>query len=406
MEKYLKLAIILWSLPVFLSAQYATALIYGEITLKNGETYTGQMRWEGDQSLWHDVFRADKNDRPALNLLSEKELGQINDRSDSFQFGFMELWEDKRPETNFLFQCSFGDIESLKNIGENKVSLRLRNGKSIALKKGKGGDLDKDVFIYDNASGRLTLDFDRIKSIDFRPAPKNLKSPLGYPIHGKVLTSSGVLEGFITWDLEERLGKDLISGRQKGTKIDIEFADIHEIKAQGDGSLLSLKSGRTLFLNDHDDVDKGNHGIVISGPDSYQVKVSWQNFISLTLSKPSFKINSYEHFKSPKLLRGSIRTKDGKQFKGQIVFDLDEIYNIEFLNGENNGLEYIIPFWKVGKIEPQNDRFSMVYLTDGKQLLLGNHNDVTENNHGLIVRGKNGKDDYIDWRHIKTIDFD
>ena len=406
MGKYLKLAIVLLSAPNFLSAQYAEALIYGEITLNNGERYTGQIRWEDDQSLWGDIFRADKNERPALNLLSEKELREIDNRSDNFQFAFMALWEDKRPESNFLFQCSFGDIESLKTTGKNKVSLRLRNGKNIVLKKDKGGDLDNDVYIYDNASGRLTLDFDNIKSIHFKSTPKNLKSPLGFPIYGKVLTSSGVFEGYITWDLEERLDKDLISGRQKGTKIDIEFGDIHQIKAQGNGSLLYLKSGKTLFLNDHDDVDKGNHGVVIRDPDFYRLKVNWENFISLTLSDPPFKTDSYENFRIPKLLKGSIQTKDGKLYKGQIVFDLDEIYDIEFLNGKNNGLEHIIPFWKVDRIEPQNDKFSMIYLKDGEQLLLGDHDDVTGNNHGLIIRVKNGKDRYINWDHIKTIDFE
>ncbi len=120
MGKYLKLAIVLLSAPNFLLAQYAEALIYGEITLNNGELYTGQIRWEDDQSLWGDIFRADKNERPAHNLLSEKELREIDNRSDNFQFGFMALWEDKRPETNFLFQCSFGDIESLKTTGKNK----------------------------------------------------------------------------------------------------------------------------------------------------------------------------------------------------------------------------------------------------------------------------------------------
>lgn len=406
MGQYIKLIIILLSLPEFLVAQDSEAFIYGEVTLKNGQNYTGQIRWEGHQSLWGDIFRADKNERPALNLLSEKELGQINDRSDNFQFGFMELWEDKRPETTFLFQCSFGDIESLEVMGKNKVSLKLRNGKDIILKKGKGGDLDKGLFIYDNASGRLTLDFEAIKSIHFKPAPKNLKSPIGKPMYGKVLTSSGVYEGYITWDMEERLGKDLISGRQKGTKIDIEFADISEIRAQGTGSLVSLTSGKALFLNEHDDVDKGNHGIVISNAHGYKVKVNWQNFIALNLSKPYFKASSYKDFRSPELLRGSIETKDGKLFKGQIIFDLDEIYNVEFLNGGNNGLEYTIPFWNVKKIEPQNDKFSMVYLRDGKQLLLGDHSDVTGNNHGLIVRVKDGKDLYIDWRRIKNVDFE
>jgi len=406
MVKFRKLVVILLFLPQVLLSQNSESLIYGKITLNNGETYTGQMRWEGDQSMWTDIFRADKKERPAMNLLSEKELRQIDERSENFQFGFMALWEDKRPKTNFSFQCSFGDIESLTTVAKNKVSLKLRNGKKILLTRDKGGDLEEDIYIYDKNSGRLTLDFDNIKSIEFKPTPNPLKSPIGYPVYGKVLTSSGIFEGYIIWDLEERLESDLISGRRNGTKIDIAFGDIKEIRAQADGSYLKLLSGKDLFLNDHDDVNSGNHGIVIFGRGQNRVKVNWQNFISLELTKPQFALTPFSDFKVPKSLSGSLGTQDGKRFKGQIIYDLDEIFDIEFLNGTNNGLEYTIPFWQVQRIEPQNDKFALVHLIDGKQLLLGDHNDVTGNNHGVIIRVKNGEDRYVEWDTIKFIDFD
>lgn len=387
-------------------AQPFQRLIYGEITLKNGSSYQGQIRWDNEEAMWENIFDAVKYEHPMQNLLPKDKPREGRSQPTDFRFDFMELWADKSPVNDFPFRCSFGDIASLTAEKDNIVLLTLKNGHSIKLKN-KSGDLKNDILIYDTTTGRLKLDFDDIRSIIFSSVPSDLKRSAGDPIYGKMLTTMGVFEGYITWDLEECLGKDLISGKHKGSKIDILFEDIQTLKAEKDGSLITLKSGRTLFLNDHDDVDSGNHGIAISSLTFGTLVVEWEKFISATFSVPPASLHSsYNNFSPPQLLKGIVQTTNNNEYVGQIVYDLDEVYNIEFLNGENNGFKYYIPFNGIARIEPQNDKFSIVYLKDGQQFLLGVHADVTAANHGLIVKPKDGKAKYIEWKDIKGIQFE
>lgn len=408
LTKYFQFSFVLLFLllTVAAHAQPAQGLIYGKITLKNGATYQGQIRWDNEDALWDDVFSARKYERPSQNLLTKEEARRATGRSDDFKFGFMKLWEDKSPEINFSFRCQFGDLVSLTAGKKDVVRLGLKNGDVIKLKKGGGGNLNDNIRIYDRMLGRLDLNFEEIQSIVFASAPTNYSSPAGHPIYGQALTSMGVYEGYITWDLEECLGKDLISGKDQGVKVDINFEDIAELKAQKDGSLITLKSGRTIFLNDHDDVDRGNHGLMIRNLAFGKLIIKWEDFISISFLEPPVAPRAYRDFKLPQLLKGSVYTKDGRRLQGQIVYDLDEIYSIEFLNGRKGKFEYYIPFEKVVKIKPQNDKFSTVHLKDGQQFLLGNHADVTGQNHGIVIKLPNGQAQYLEWDSVKSIDFE
>ena len=60
----------------FLQAQISQSLIYGEITLKDGTQYRGQIRWDNEEALWDDVFDAYKSERPTENLLTRAEARQ------------------------------------------------------------------------------------------------------------------------------------------------------------------------------------------------------------------------------------------------------------------------------------------------------------------------------------------
>ena len=122
--------------------------------------------------------------------------------------------------------------------------------------------------------------------------------------------------------------------------------------------------------------------------------------------KPQLPPPAYDYFKAPQLLAGTVYLNNGSELTGQVIYDLDEIYDVEFLNGENSEYKYSIPFSYVKKIEPQNDKFAAVYLNDESQLLLGNNSDVTIRNHGLIVRPLVGRAEYLEWKDIKHIDFE
>lgn len=386
-----------------LFAQMTQGFIYGEIVLKNDERYQGQLRWEDEEALWNDIFNAYRFDLPIRDMLSEDQAKQIENRSESFRFGFMELWKDRSPDMKYAFHCNFGDLSSLQYKGDY-VLATLKNGATVKLKM--AGDLEEDIIIHDSGLGSLDIDPGDIKTIHFKPTPADLDIQWGAPVYARILTSQGAYEGYITWDSEECLGEDLISGERNGIDVDIKFKEIETLKAQDDGSIITLNSGRTIFLNDHDDVGPGNHGILIRNAPFGKIEVVWKNFISATFMVPAVSPAAYNDYKAPQILRGKIHSKSGKISRGAIIYDLDERYDNEFLNGDNSGFTYYIPFYHIDFIEPQNDKFTLVHLRDGEQFLLGNNGDVTSENQGVIVLSPSQKAEYIPWADIKLIDFE
>ncbi|GJM28584.1 MAG: hypothetical protein DHS20C17_12190 [Cyclobacteriaceae bacterium] len=383
----------------------ADGLLYGIVTLKSGQSYQGQIRWNNREAMWNDIFEGYKSERPYQNLLSAEESKKLQAEEGDFKFGFMELWEDRNPNQSFMFRCNFGNIVKLEASGSNRVSLYLKNGQWINL-KAEGGNIDDPIVVVDKSLGRQQVKSAGIKTIEFREAPRDLKSAFGDPIYGQILTSKGSFEGYITWDDEERMGVDIISGKQNGKQLDIRFQDISSIKAERDGSLITLKTGRELFLNNHDDVDHGNHGITIRGLPYGSLEIDWDNFISATFTSPpatGFNYNSYTH---PNLLKATVRTTSGAKITSQVVYDLDEIYDIEMLNGSNGRFLYLIPFSAISQIEPQNDKFSLVSIKSGEQFLLGDSADVDSRNNGLILKLPGNKARFIKWDQVKSIQFE
>ena len=379
--------------------------LYGKVTLKSGQVYQGQLRWEDREAMWNDIFDAYKADPPYRNLLSREESEQLRSAGEDFKFGFMELWEDRNPGQGFIFRCYFGDIVMLEKKPKERVLLTLKNGQSLSLKE-DGGDLGDDIVVVDRSNETRKFSFSNITSIEFEKTPPNFRSIMGEPVYGKVLTSNGVYEGYITWDREECLGNDIITGRQREQKFDLRFKDIAEIMAERDGSKITLKSGKSLFLNDHDDVNSGNHGIAIRGLPFGVVELGWENFISVRFFDPVKPAAGYDDFGSPKLLEATIRTNIGAKTSSQIVYDLDEIYDIEFLNGSNGGFSYFIPFSQVVKIEPQNDKFSAVTVKSGEQFVLGESGDVNRRNNGLILKFSENSAKFLKWEEVKSLHFD
>lgn len=388
------------------TAQSEKGILYGTIELKNRVSYQGQIRWDGQESLWTDIFDAPKGKHPMQNLLSKAEARRANRESGDFRYGFMQLWEDKSPQQNFAFRCYFGDVTRLDVLEEGELQVVLKNGDKVILQAGRGIKLSDDVQIYDQDLGWISVKLRNIRSIVFDSAPEGYNVRSGGLIYGIVMTTAGSFEGYITWDDDECMGNDIISGYQGDKKKDIQFKNIATLTAEGDGSRIVLRSGRSMFLNNHDDVSSRNHGIFVRNQDFGDIKINWENFISATFFDNSVPACSYQSFPQTTLLRGSVFTKDEQIYGGEMVYDLDEMYNIEFLNGRNNTFEYFIPFRKIAAIVPQNDKFSLVKLKSGKQLILGGNGDVNGYNHGIVLLQEGGTAEYIAWKDIKRIEFE
>ena len=64
---------------------------------------------------------------------------------------------------------------------------------------------------------------------------------------------------------------------------------------------------------------------------------------------------AYGDYRPSTHLSGSVTLANGDWRRGGIVFDLDEEWGWEMLDGSSGGLDYSIPFASVAVIEPKGD---------------------------------------------------
>ena len=236
----------------------------------------------------------------------------------------------------------------------------------------------------------------------------NLESKIGEPLYGKVEAWDGEFEGLIQWDKDERVTTDILDGEDDGRDMEIEFGNIQSIKKRGRGSEVTTKTGKTYWLDDSNDVDDGNRGIVVTNPEKGRVVIDWDDFEQLTLMTPPAKLKGYGAFGAPDYINGTVTTIDGKQLKGRVVYDLDESYTFEILNGEKGDTEMEIPFHNIKKIRPRSSGKSIVVLTSGDELMLEDSQDVSYRHTGLLVftNGNDSDPVYIAWKDVEMIDFE
>ena len=158
-------------------------------------------------------------------------------------------------------------------------------------------------------------------------------------------------------------------------------------------------------MRNSSDVNKDNDGIFVKTKDQGMVNVGWSNLIHISFTEPKFDAKTYSDFREPKSLKGTVLTQDGQKISGRLVYDLDESWDIEILDGRTKGTKYYLPFYLLKSISPQNFNYSLVELRDGTRLLLGDEGDVNQNNNGILVWISASRTRYIPWEEVKTVTF-
>ncbi|GAB4345829.1 MAG: hypothetical protein OHK0038_26050 [Flammeovirgaceae bacterium] len=388
--------------------------IYGQVVMVNGEKFTGQLRWGKEEAFWTDLFNSQKPENQFLKYVDKKDLKwyeklerYTDDESIDWKRDFMSIWDNNWDFANsHTFACRYGDIEVMKVRGDDEVILKFKNGEQFRL-EGGSNDVDEDIFVYDEELGKVELDWDRIEEIRFLPTPSQLKSKAGEPLYGRVKTfRKGIFEGFIQWDHEECVSSDKLDGDSNNGKMSIEMGNIRSITSEKRGCKVVLKSGREVYLDGSNDVNADNRGIVVKNEDYGRVLIEWREFESIEFIDTKSSGIGYKDFPAPKFLEATIKTIDNKEHTGKIIYDLDEYLDIEVLDGKDDGLEYKIPFQKIKKITPKNHSYSKIQLKSGAEILLGDIQDVTESNDGILVYSNKPEDGkVIKWADIEEIIF-
>lgn len=391
------------------SAQYQ-GYIYGEIVLKNKKTYTGPIKWSGGQRLWSDVLTVTKStNKNIFKYLDESQVKRLKneDEPKKIDWKFMSLWKDKFPRREKEVLCRFGDIDFIHVTGSEKAQIYFKNGSKVRAEphKDEENQLGKNIVVYYKGDSK-TIEWDEISRINFRDTPKDLQVERWMPLYGTVNTSNGPVTGFIQWNRHKYLNAHKLSGKNRDDKsVSYAFAYIARIEKQGNQALIQLRSGENILLGTSSDVSSSNRGIVVMHPLHGRVVIEWKAFMSLTLQAQPATGLAYANYPRPARIYATVHTTDNKIYKGNCMFDLDEEWNVEMLEGNKDGLYYQVPFYYISKITPYRKHYSKVTLKNKETLLLGWANDVSDKNWGVIIWLPDEKYQYIPWNKVSEISF-
>ncbi|MCP4153349.1 MAG: hypothetical protein GY757_36805 [bacterium] len=227
---------------------------------------------------WDDIRVIEFMATPAKlkNKLGEPLYGTVKTEQGSFK-GYIQ-WDheeclsvdklDGRSKKRKM-SVAFGDIASIK---------KHRDGSMVTLTSGEEhyiygtNDVDDDnrgIVINDPDYGKVLVDWDAFLEVTFdknrppMPAYDDFKAPKA--ITATVKNKKGKsFTGRIAYDLDEALDFEMLDGSSDDIQYYIPFRNITTIEPLGrDGSKVTLKSGKSLTLEDGHDVNYSNDGLLV-----------------------------------------------------------------------------------------------------------------------------------------------
>lgn len=227
------------------------APLYGTVTSESGETFTGFVQWDHDERLAHDVLNGETRD------------------------GDMDI--------------EFGNISKLEKTFRG-TEVTMKSGRNFELRGTNDvDDGNRGIIVNIPGKGRVDIPWDEFEMVEFSTAKMGVVDygdfDGGIDITASVTTESGdTHKGRIAYDLDETYQFEILNGKKDGIEYFIPFHLVKEIKPKGRrSSIVTLKSGDTIRLEDSVDIDEGNDGILIFENDDDPIYVRWEDVASVNL---------------------------------------------------------------------------------------------------------------------------
>lgn len=220
--------------------------LYGTLTTRRGEEYTGYVCWDMDELFTTDILDGEEHNR---------------DR-----------------------KIKFGKISSIERYSSSGATITFTNGDEMILKESNDVDDDnRGIIISDPGFGQVIVDWDEFDRIDFKKSSHQIgydEFDGGQKIHGTVYTEMGdSFSGNIRWDNDEEYTWEILDGEYHDIKFDVEFGLIAKIENRSSrSSIITVKDGRTFRLRGSNDVDSDNRGIFVDTGDGDEVEIDWEDF--------------------------------------------------------------------------------------------------------------------------------
>ena len=378
--------------------------IYGTVETKVGKTYTGVLRWDDEEAFWDDIFHSSKKELPYEEYAEKPEEDEEAtwwERMARTIGGDLGIHRQSR-----VVAVRFGDLQQVRVTGGNDAVLTLRDGAELSV-GGYANDVSATVVIFDAKPGRIEVEWKKIDTITFTATPPDA-DPGSFRLRGTVSTTAGEFVGSIQWDNEESLSTDKLDGDTDDGRVSLEMGEIRSIeKINRRSSLVILKDGAELVLSGTNDVNDDIRGIHVEDARFGRVEVAWDEFEGVVFDDPGTSGAPYADYGVPSHLAGTVTLRSGDWRTGNLVFDLDEEWSWEMLDGSSSEIDYTVPFALVATIESAGRSGCFVRLRNGQEIELEDSHDVDEDNSGVVViPSGSGEPAYIPWREIAKIEFD
>lgn len=385
----------------------ASALLWGSVRTTAGTTLEGFLRWDRNEAAWADALHGQKEvDRDLLDRMAESLGEDLAIRGRSVEYlGVRISWEDDGEAEGSQASVRFGHLAWLAPASEASARLGLKTGEEIEL-RGRSTDLGsglREFIVYDPVAGAVELSWSELERIDFAAAPAGARPPSDR-LYGTVEDRwGGRWTGFIGWDLDEALASDVLDGEEDGTERAIPFERIRSIERRlAGGARVRLIDGGDLVLEGSNDVDAGHRGVQVSDPALGLVDLAWRDVRSVHFATPPA-APGYDDFDGGRRLEGTLTTRDGESWSGRVIWDADEAWSWEVLNGSDRGVDFEVELAMVARIERRSSRSAAVTLRDGRTIVLDGSTDVDRSNRGIVVELDDGTIRIVEWGRLESL---
>jgi len=204
----------------------------------DGGEYQGFIQWDGEEALTTDLLDGESED------------------------GDMSI--------------EFGRIKSIERRGRRSSIVMLEDGRELRLRGSNDVDDDnRGVYIEDPRYGRVKVNWDDFDRLDLDASSGSGRRYDDYPPLGELRGTVRAVDdeepyvGRIVYDLDESESWEILNGSIRDVEFNIPFAMIARIEpVDHDASLVFLRNGEEIELEDGQDVSDSNDGILIYTDDS------------------------------------------------------------------------------------------------------------------------------------------
>lgn len=315
--------------------------IYGKVSTRTGNAYTGILRWDTEEAFWDDLFHSNKEDLPYTSYVEKATSSSKDDIRDLEQ----QLKRAEREEDRLK-----RDYEKLAD----RLSRAKRDQEREELRQ-------EQLNLIEQRTAHAEARAKMLEELARRRENSQSKS---------ISVLGGALRiNWNDWDISSRIFIARFGDISKITVIGSEDAEL----VMRDGSKYTVSG----YSND------------VGGP----IKVRDAALGDITVDWR--KIDTIEFMETPKniepegyRIHGKVYTDSGV-FDGFIQWDSEECLSTDKLDGDSEDGRLSIDFGSIRTIERRSRSSSKVTLKDGRSLLMEGTNDVDGSIRGIMVETPN-----------------